>query len=402
MDSRRGSRPPQVRPRSPSAGRHAPVRARSFGPSPARLAQHRRVERRRGLPLAAGILLAVAIASLGLASLWVASRAVGPVVDAAVHGFGDLIASVGTVIGSPEPTVTPAVAAAPVIVAPDEPYTRAKSVSVTVQIPPEVVGKAGYSVRLWITVPDSQPADVADAQVGQTSTMVIPQVPLSKGRNDIQASIVGPGGESERSAIATWIRDTSKPKLTIISPKDNATTTRNAIRIKGSTQPSSTVHVRNNSNGDSATVDADADGLFQARITLAAGTNSIGVTTTDPAGNSNDTTITIRKGAGKLVVSLAASRYTFNSLKLPRSLKLTVVVTDPDGNLASGATALFTVTVPGLQPIVSPELTTGSDGSATFSVTIPNGAMAGSGLATVLVTTTDFGQGTDRQALTIK
>lgn len=402
MDSRRGSRPPQVRPRSPSAGRHTPVRPRSVGPSPVRLAQHRRVERRRGLPLGAGILLALAIAALGLATLWVASRAVGPVVDAAVRSFGSMVSSVADVVSSPAPSATAAIAAAPVIVAPDEPYTSAAAVDVTVQVPPEVVGQSGYKVRLWVTVPNGQPTDVADADVGQTSTMVIPQVPLAKGQNDIQASIDGPGGESERSAVATWIRDTQKPKLKIISPKDNATTTKNAITIKGSTQPSSTVHLRNNANGVSATVDADADGLFQARIALAAGSNAISVTTVDPAGNTNDATLTIRKGVGKLTVSLASSRYTFTASRLPKSLKLTVTVTDPNGGLLAGATALFTVTVPGLPPIVSPELTTASDGTATFSVTIPSGTMAGSGLATVLVTTTDYGQGTDRQGLTIK
>ena len=378
------------------------MQVRAVGPSPTRLARHRRIERRRGLPAVAGLVLVVAIAVLGAGMLWVGSGAVGSVVSTAVRGFGDLLESIGSAVSSPSPTAAPRIADAPVIVSPDEPYTSAANVDVTVHVPTDVVGQDGYSIRLWVTLPDSDPTVLAEVAVGQTSTLVISGVELSKGRNDIQASIVGPGGESERSAIATWVRDTSKPKLTIISPADNASTAKDSINIRGKTQPSSTVHLRNNANGASATVDADSDGLFAAKIALTPGSNAIAITTTDPAGNTNDVTITVRKGVGKLTVALTGSKYRFTASNLPKSLRLTVVVTDPDGKPVVGATALFTVTVPGLEPIVSSELPTGSDGSVSFSVTIPKGALAGSGLATVLVTTSDYGTGTDRQVLTIK
>jgi hypothetical protein len=68
----------------------------------------------------------------------------------------------------------------------------------------------------------------------------------------------------------------------------------------------------------------------------------------------------------------------------------------------SGATALFTVTVPGLEAIVSGEVATGKSGAATFTTRIPAGATRGSGLASVLVQTDDYGTGTDRQVLTVK
>ncbi len=402
MDTRRGGRPSHVRPRSPSTGRYAPVKVRAVGPSPTRLSRHRRIERRRDLPLLARIGLAAAIVALGAGVLWVASGSVGPVVASAVRGLGDMVESLGSVVSTPSPTVAPRIAEAPIIVSPDEPYTNADSVDVTVHVPTSVVGQDGYSVHLWVTLPDASPTILAEVPVGQTSTLVITDVGLSKGRNDIQASVAGPGGESERSAIATWVRDTSKPKLTIISPKNNASTTKSSINVKGKTQPLSTVHLRNDANGASATVDADADGLFAAKIALATGDNTIAVTTVDPAGNSNDTSLSIRKGSGSLLVSLTGSTYRFKASKLPRTITLRAVVSGPDGKPVSGANALFTVSVPGLEAIVSSEILTGRDGSATFSTTIPAGAMAGSGLATVLVTTNSYGQGTDRQALTVK
>jgi hypothetical protein len=160
--------------------------------------------------------------------------------------------------------------------------------------------------------------------------------------------------------------------------------------------------VRNDANGASATVDADADGLFKTRIALSTGTNTIAITTVDPAGNSNNASLTVRKGSGQLLVSLTGSTYRFNVKKLPKALTLRAVVTGPDGKPVRGATALFTISIPGLEAIVSSEVVTGGDGSATFRTTIPAGAMAGSGLATVLMTTDAYGSGTDRQPLTVK
>ena len=76
-------------------------------------------------------------------------------------------------------------------------------------------------------------------------------------------------------------------------------------------------------------------------------------------------------------------------------------MTDPDGRRLSGATALFTVSVPGIEAIVSGEVTTDGNGIATFSTNVPSGATKGGGLATVLVTTDKDGTVTDRQVLTI-
>ena len=107
---------------------------------------------------------------------------------------------------------------------------------------------------------------------------------------------------------------------------------------------------------------------------------------TDPAGNSNTATITVTKGAGKLHVTLTGTVYQFNSKRLPTNVKFTAVVVGADGKRVAGASALFTVSVPGLQPLVSSPITTNASGTATFSSTVPKGASAGSGLATVFIT----------------
>ncbi len=238
--------------------------------------------------------------------------------------------------------------------------------------------------------------------MGATSVLVMPGVALAKGRNDMQASILGPGGESELSAVATWVRDTVKPKVQVLSPKNNASVTKATVTIKGKTQAGSTVRLVDDINGATATTTADKDGLWDSRLSVGQGVNTIAITITDPAGNDNTGSLTLRRGSGKLVASLTGTAYRFKASRLPKRVSFTVVVTDPGGHRLAGATALFTVSVPGLQAIVSGQIRTNSSGSATFTTSIPKGAMPGSGLATVLVNAGAHGNTTDRQVLTVQ
>jgi hypothetical protein len=402
MNSRSGGRPSQVRPRPTSTGRHAPVRTRPVTPSPTRLARYRRIERRRSLPLPIKALLAVAVVALSVGMLWAATGAVGPVASGIVSGFGGFISTVSNVVSSPEATAAPAVADAPVIVAPEEPYGNHDTVDITVDVPQAIAGVDGYSVRLWVTLPDQEPQVIDELPVGPTAALVFQDVALTKGRNDMQASIIGPGGESEASAVATWILDQSKPAIKITSPSTSSSTTKGSVTVKGKTQGRSTVRITNDANGATTSVVAGNDGLFSAPIAVTSGMNTITIAVTDLAGNPNATTITVRKGSGSMKIALTGSAYRFTASKLPKSVSFTVTVTGPDGRPESGAKALFTVSVPGLEAIVSSEIRTNGSGTATFKTIIPKGAQAGAGLATVLVSTADYGQGTDRQVLTVR
>lgn len=364
--------------------------------------RYRELERRRGLPLAMKLFLAAAIVALGGVIVWIGMGAVGPFVSGAVSGVGGFISSVGAVVSSPAPTKPPVVGDAPSIEPPDQPYTNDETTDVIVDVPTAVTGKDGYTIKLYVTLKDKDPQVVAEVAVGALSKQIIPDVDLADGRNDFQASIAGPGGESELSAVATWIRDNLKPKATIISPKDGAQIKKTTATIKGKTQAGASVRIINGANGASAEATAGDDGLWDAPIAIANGTNVIIVTVTDKAGNENTAKLTLHRGKGKLTVTLIGSKYRFTASKLPTKVTFTVSVTGSDGQPVENATALFTVSVPGLEAIVSNELSTDSGGGATFTTTIPAGAMPGSGLATVLVNTPSDGQATDRAALTVK
>jgi hypothetical protein len=400
MDSRRGDRPSQVRPRPPSTGRPAPVRARPVTPSPTRLTGYGRIERRRGLPFVMKAFLALSIVMLGGAILWAGSGQVGPFISSVVKGFGGLVSQVGAVAGSPKPTEAPALSDAPSIEVPEQPYTNKDKVDVTVNVPPAVTGLEGYTVRLYVTLEDQDPQLLVEVPVGKIAVQVIPAVGLSSGRNDIQAAIMGPAGESERSAVATWVLDQSKPKVSVISPKNNAQVKKATVTVKGKSQAGAEIRLTNAANGAIATTVVGQDNLWEATLAIADGSNAITVTARDPAGNENTTELNVRKGSGRLTANLTSSAYRFKASKLPRSITLSVAVTGPDGRRLSGATALFTISVPGLEAIVSGEVPTNKSGVASFTTTIPAGATPGGGLATVLVTSGD-GSVTDRQVLTI-
>lgn len=337
----------------------------------------------------------------GGAIIWIGSGAVGPFVNVVATAFAGLVDHAAA---SPSATPIPSglIGDAPSIQVPEEPYTNSDAIDVTVNVPSDVVGADDYTVRLYVTLKDQAPTKVAEEPVGPTSVLVIRDVALAKGRNELQASVVGPGGESELSSYVAWILDTSAPKITVSSPKDGSAVNRDSVTIKGKTQARSAIVVRNEANGASTTGEAGTDGLFAIRIAITAGVNGITITAKDPAGNANSSVLSVRRGSGKLIASLTGSAYRFTASKLPRNVTFRVVVTDPDGRSLAGAKVLFTVQIPGLEAIVSPKLTTAGDGTATFQTRIPKGAQKGGGLATVLVTTSDFGATTDRQVLTVR
>jgi hypothetical protein len=342
-------------------------------------------------------MLAFVVLALGAGVLYVGAGSLGKVagtIGATLAGF------VETVTTAPTPTPAPVtVSDAPTIRQPAEPYTNQERVDLVVIVPATLVGDDDHRIRIYLALEDQSAAAIAEVPIGPTQQTILP-VDLEKGTNDFSVTIVGPGGESESSALVRYILDTSKPKVTFTSPKNNATVNRTAVELKGKTQARSTLIARNTSNGTSISVIAEADGTFVLSLPIGAGSNRIVVTATDPAGNVGQAEISVRRGNGKLSASLAASVYQIKRGQLPEPVRLTVTVNDPDGKALAGATVTFTLSMPGI-PTVTKEATTSAKGTASFETTIPKGATTGEGIATVLVTTTEFGTTQDRTVVTI-
>jgi Glucodextranase, domain B len=349
------------------------------------------------MPLLLRALLAVCVIALGVGVLYVGAGGLSRVAGAVGTSFSGIM---DDLTATPLPTATDVpISDAPIVEAPEEPYTANKEVDLLVTVPATLVGDDEHRIRILQQLKDQSPVAIGEWPIGETQRLVIP-VELEKGINDFSAIIVGPSGGSEASPTVRYVLDTSKPKITITSPKDNAKVNRKAVDLKGTTQARATLIARNETNDTSFSGVAAADGTFELSLPLRPGTNQITITATDPAGNVREAELTVRRGSGKLTVSLGANDHQFRRRRLPDPIRLTAQVIDPDGRPLEGARATFTLSVPGIA-VVTRNVTTDARGRASFQTTIPRSATIGQGLAAVLVKTEQFGSVDDRTVIAI-
>jgi hypothetical protein len=397
MTTRRGHRQTHVRPRPPSTGRPAPVKVKPRAPGPTRLAGHRPIQRSRGLPLILRLGLIAAVLALCGGVLYVGMNGVGMVVGgigSTLGGFLDGVTSTPTPRASLLTITDP-----PSVQQPSEPYTAERTVDLVVTVPTALAGNTDHRLRVYLTLPDQVPTAIQDAALASTTRNVIP-VQLEDGINDFTITIAGPSGESDASAVVRYVFDATPPKFTITSPKNNAIVNGGAVTVTGKTQARTTLLARNEANGSSIAAMAGTDGAFKLSLALTTGVNKITIAGTDPAGNVAEAVISVRRGSGKLTVSLTASTYQIKVSRLPASVTLRATVTDPDGRALAGADYTFTLGMPGI-PTITIDGKTDADGKASFKTSIPKGADIGQGSATVLVTSSEFGSTTDFTVVSI-
>jgi hypothetical protein len=366
-------------------------------PDSRRVRQHRGLDARRPrAPLVTRTLLALSIALLAGAAFVVASGGIGPILSSLGAAFNS---AVGRLTATPVPsdsTLPPT--DSPRIASPDNPYTNEELVNLAVTVPAEAVGDPAARVRIYLALEGLEPAPAGEWAVGSTSLMVVP-FELEKGRNVISATLVrSTTDESEHSPSVSWILDLNPPKINIASPEDGEDVETPEALIRGSTQGETTLVARNAANSASISTVAARDGTFEFQLPLVPGDNEIEITATDPAGNENTKKLTLVQGSTEMRINLRASLYTISVKHHPSSLQLVVVIHDPSGDPIAGATAFFTLQIPGLAPI-SNELVTAVDGRAIFSTPLVGTLSTGGGGATVFVSHDDYGEATDRLTL---
>jgi hypothetical protein len=399
MATRRGSRPTHVRPRPPSNGRPAPVRVRPRAPAPGRLSVHSPIRRSRGIPLIGRLLLVAGVIAVAAGVLYVGAGGIGSVAQAVGGTFSGFI---DDVTATPVPSPTPAtVSQSPSIESPTEPYTNEEQVDLIVSVPRAVAGRTDYRIRVYLALKDQAPAPIHEVELASTIQTIIP-VSLTIGINDFSVTLVGPSGsESEASPLVRWILDQNPPSIKLSEPRNGATINRSAVTLEGRTQGRTTLIAKNGATNDSITGTAANDGSFSLSLPIVKGSNVIHVTATDPAGNVNETELTVTRGSGQLRASVSLSSYSISQANLPEGIRLTATVDDPDGKPLEGARVTFTLDVPGIK-IVTGEARTDANGRALFETTIPQGATVGEGTAAVLVRTDEHGRTTDETVIRIK
>ncbi len=382
-----------MRPRPPSNGRPATTKARPRTSAPGRIASHRRVERTRSLALPFRFLFVVAVIAL-----------CGGILLAATGGIGKVAATIGSTFGgffadltaTPAPSSTPSLLAdAPVLEEPSEPYTNQATIDLVGSVPANLVGNENLRVRVFVAIGEQTPSIVTEVPVGRTAQFIVPGITLVEGSNAFSARIAGPAGLSEPSPVVTYILDSAKPKIKVSSPKNGAVVNAKTVNLVGQTQPRSSLKALNVSTAAVVSGQADANGNFSLPVTIGPGKNDITITATDPAGNENQLAFAVRKGAGVLAATLSSAPYQIRLSTLPARVQLSVVVTDPDGHPLGGAKVTFSIAAPNVSAVTSKTFTTGANGTAAWSTTIPKGATTGQVTATVVVKTSGYGETTD-------
>jgi hypothetical protein len=397
MTTRRDQRQTHVRPRPPSTGRPTPVKVKPRTPGPTRLSGHRPIKRGNGVPMIARVGLVAAVVALGFGVLYVGVGGIGFV----ARGLGSTVGGfVDGVTSTPVPNASlAAISNAPSLAQPTEPYTSATTVDLVVTVPDGLAGDPDHRIRVYLRLPDQNPTAIAEAPLADAPKTIIP-VELTDGINDFTVTIVGPGGESDASLAIRYIFDDAPPKITITSPKNNATVNRKAVEIKGKTQARTTLLARNEANGSTIAGTAESDGTFTLSLALSSGVNKVTISGTDPAGNVSEVSLNVKRGSGQLTVTLSASDYSIKRSQLPEPVTLFATVTDPDGKALAGANVTFTLSVPGI-PTVTIDAKTDGQGKASFKTTIPRGADVGQGSATVLISSKDHGSTEDFAVISI-
>jgi hypothetical protein len=352
--------------------------------------------RRQRLPLPTRLLLALSVVALGGAVFLTATGGIGPLVGTLGSGISNALAKL-TATAVPSASVIVATNS-PIIGQPESAYTNEAQVDLRVTLPADVLGDTTAKVRVYLALAGLKPAPLSDVTIGTTITLTVP-VDLTKGRNDFTATIIHSGVESEASPVVTIFLDQDPPKITVKAPKTGSTVNEPVVTITGTTEPKATLIGLNAANGTSVNTMAGTDGKFSLLLSLEPGTNAIHLDATDLAGNTSGLDLSYVQGSGQMTANLTASLYRISVSHHPSSLQLTVIVTDPTGAPLSGASAFFTIQIPGLGPISGSKVT-GVDGRASFTTPLVGKIAVGAGAATVLVTHPVFGQTTDRVALT--
>ena len=279
-------------------------------------------------------------------------------------------------------------------------YTNESPIVIQGSVPAASVGKKGYTVHVYLLGKNGSQVEVARVTVGGTTRFATPAVTLNEGPNSFVATLATPAGEGQPSPVVTYIMDTAPPKLSIESPVGGASVTASALEVSGSCDAGSTVTIRNEqvTGGAFNSQVVGTDGKFKLTVPVIAGPNKLDLTATDQAGNTSSKSLTVNRAYGQLKAYLAVTPSKF-AAKSQTTLKLTLHAVSIDGGPLANAKVTFTVTIQGLAPIVSPELTTDATGVATWSVDI-SGATPGTGACSVLVTSPAGDQTTATAAIT--
>jgi len=264
---------------------------------------------------------------------------------------------------------------APALLAPSTTITRAGTVDLTVIAPANLRGDQHYVVRVYVNG-----NQVSHENLPSEQQFTLDDVPLTEGDNAIRASLVGDGGESPLSAPVNMTRDDQAPVIKVLTPADKVYT--DSTTLTGKTEAGATIEVTDDAGHDlDATV--SSDGRFSADLSLTMGNNPLTLKSTDLAGNTGSSRVTIVRAPSSAAIELLVTPTTIYSSQLPLNVDLTATVRDELGRPVDGVTVVFGVSPPNRETMTY-EVPTASGRARYSDLNLDSGDATGPWLVTAL------------------
>ncbi len=327
------------------------------------------------------------------------SRSVGGTIATALSTFITLFAIAGAIglavvmlpiitsiggSGSPTPPPASLEPGRPTLTEPSEPITAASTVTISGNLPQDLLDKSDAIIRIIITRDDGSVITGAEIKMPKTAGFDVAQIPLSSGTNVIEAVVVVNGVEGTRSTSITIVRDTSAPSLTVTAPTPGEIMNGDSVTVTGKTDKDIDVQVRNETTGTIEGGRSTTKGAFSIGITLRDGTNVLTITATDGAGNQTSTSVEISTSASVGRISIILNPGTIILSKKPIAFRITATATDSTGSPATNVRVCMYVTADGATPSEPACVTSDVNGRAAWDYNFPdNFNTEGRGLVTV-------------------
>jgi len=239
--------------------------------------------------------------------------------------------------------------------------TREIVIPVTVDVPEEELPRR--LVRLLILRGDAELGSEKIPKGG--GKVVVQDVRLVSGPNELVATLDGPGGHGPLSEPVVVTLDRDAPPLAITSPKNKSETYDDTVLVTGTSEVGAKIELKNEANGFTQPLVVGESGEFAITMRLKRGGNRIVATSVDTAGMDREEWVRIKLLDGRPAVKVDAPDRVRKS-SLPRRIKVAVDVTDAGGKKMEGADVFYSLGGPGRNTITESDVTN-ANGKSTWN-----------------------------------
>jgi hypothetical protein len=286
---------------------------------------------------------------------------------------------------------------APAIVSPrDGTVDREWQIPVTVTIPDDPIARRLLGLAI---LRDGEVIRSLE-QLPRTKNVTVQGVKLEAGRNVLKAALTSAAGRGPESPPIVVQHDRDAPELGISQPEDGLVTFDEEVDVEVVSEVGASIVIENQKTKRERTYTVPSSGTVSATVRLDIGRNRLTVTATDSAGMRPQQSILVVRRDGRPVIKLNVAPRQVKRGELPKDLRITVEVTDAEGDAIEEADVSFTLRSGGWTQQESTDQTD-ADGQASWRTQLRAGSSTSTPTVTVEVLTPNGDRGTKSQDIRV-